>query len=118
MRSRRGRHGVYNGVGAHEDTAGLLVLVAGVLPGLGKHAVVPVDVVGVEPEGTLLHILLDWRPLLILRNMQRHLMREINTCIHAPRSCRGCVMGEPQGSTWSAAMPWTAPWVQGLEPQA
>jgi hypothetical protein len=35
------------------------VLVAGVLPGLGQQAVVPVDVVGVEAQLALLGVLLD-----------------------------------------------------------
>ena len=54
------------GIGAHEDTASSLILVAGVLPGLGQHAVVPVDVVRVEPQCTLLHVLLDRRLGLVL----------------------------------------------------
>lgn len=35
------------------------VLVGGILPGLGQHAVVPVDVVRVEPDLALLGVLLD-----------------------------------------------------------
>lgn len=48
-----------NGVVVAKDAAGGLVLVAGVLPGLGQEAVVPVDVVGVEAEFALLGVLLD-----------------------------------------------------------
>ena len=43
----------------YTGTEAVGVLVVGVLPGLGQHAVVPVDVVGVEADGALLDVLLD-----------------------------------------------------------
>ena len=51
----------------YRDAADVLGLVSGVLPGLGQHAIVPVDVVGVVPQLPLLRVLLDGRQLLILR---------------------------------------------------
>ena len=50
----------------YRDAADVLGLVSGVLPGLGQHAIVPVDVVGVVPQLPLLCVLLDGRQLLIL----------------------------------------------------
>jgi hypothetical protein len=47
------------GPATHPRVEAVGVLVAGVLPGLGEHAVVPVDVVGVEPDLALLGVLLD-----------------------------------------------------------
>jgi hypothetical protein len=44
----------------------LRVDVVGILPGLWQQAIVPVDVVRVEAQVALLHILLDWRALLVL----------------------------------------------------
>ena len=44
---------------------------ARVLPGLREHAIVPVDVVGVEPQLALLHVLLDRRALLALSPQER-----------------------------------------------
>jgi hypothetical protein len=51
----------------HRDVVELGVLDAGVLPGLGQQAVVPVDVVGVKAELALLDVLLDGSVCLILR---------------------------------------------------
>mmetsp|Transcript_35954 Transcript_35954/g.80036 ORF Transcript_35954/g.80036 Transcript_35954/m.80036 type:complete len:256 (+) Transcript_35954:737-1504(+) len=45
------------------------VLVGGVLPGLGQQAIVPVDVVGVEAQLALLHVLLDGGADLVSGNL-------------------------------------------------
>ena len=54
-------------LGSYEDTTALLVGMSRALPGLGEKAVVPVDVVGVEAEVALLHILLDGSLDLVLQ---------------------------------------------------
>ena len=51
----------------YRDAADILCLVGGVLPGLGEHAIVPVDVVGVVPQLPLLRVLLYGSQLLVLR---------------------------------------------------
>mmetsp|Transcript_26791 Transcript_26791/g.58382 ORF Transcript_26791/g.58382 Transcript_26791/m.58382 type:complete len:309 (+) Transcript_26791:69-995(+) len=58
-----------NGVVVTEHALNLVVLVGGVLPGQGEHAVVPVDVVGVVTELALLHVLLDGGALLVGGNL-------------------------------------------------
>ncbi len=63
----RNLRGCQGGANAHEDVAGLLIAVPRVLPGLRQQPVVPVDVVRVEPELALFDVLLNRRPLLVLR---------------------------------------------------
>jgi len=58
------------GIGAYRDAPQIRVADFRVLPGAGQHAIVPVDVVGVVPQLTLLDVLLYGSVLLLLQAAQ------------------------------------------------
>ena len=58
-------------------------MVSWVFPSLWQQAIVPVDVVRVEPQLALLNVLLDWGSLFILSNTQ--------TCLRKDPSLQGQV---------------------------
>ena len=88
----------------------LCVRMPRILPGLGQHPVVPVDIIRVMPQLPLLNILLDRIPHLIRRqlHLRRRLLRDLAQKVHRPlaRIQRHIMPRTHKRLQWSSSSWW------------